>query len=59
MKAQQDTARNSWSGSGDEEAEAIWVEIKNRFKNIKFLGYEQFNTEAKVVAIIKEEKEIN
>ena len=59
MKAQQDTARSSWSGSGDEEAEAIWVEIKNRFKNIKFLGYEQFNTEAKVVAIIKEEKEIN
>ena len=59
MKAQQETARNSWSGSGDEEAEAIWVEIKNRFKNIKFLGYEQFNTEAKVVAIIKEEKEIN
>ena len=59
MKAQQETARNSWSGSGDEEAEAIWVEIKNRFKNIKFLGYEQFNTEAKVVAIIKEGKEIN
>ena len=59
MKAQQETARNSWSGSGDEEAEAIWVEIKNRFKNIKFLGYEQFNTEAKVVAIIKEEKEIS
>ena len=59
MKAQQDTARSSWSGSGDEEAEAIWVEIKNRFKNIKFLGYEQFNTEAKVVAIIKEEKEIS
>jgi len=52
MNLQKETARKSWSGSGEKETDTIWLKLKEREGETPFLGYEQYNSEAIVKSIV-------
>ena len=61
MNLQKETARKAWSGTGDKETDSTWISIKERQGEVKFLGYENSQTNTKVNSIVinnKEEKEV-
>ena len=58
MKLQKETARKSWSGSGDKATDEIWLELKEREGEITFLGYENFSAKSKVKSIVVDGKEV-
>ena len=53
MEGQRDMARAAHKGSGDTAVGKIWFELKEKFGATKFLGYDEDESEAKVLAIIK------
>tara|TARA_Y100001934_G_scaffold9904_1_gene12929 strand:+ start:3 stop:2012 length:2010 start_codon:yes stop_codon:yes gene_type:complete len=59
MNLQKETARQAWSGTGDQEADSTWIDIKEREGNVKFLGYEITQTNSKVTSIVINNKEKN
>jgi alanyl-tRNA synthetase len=61
MNLQKETARQAWSGSGDKEADTIWIDISERESEIKFVGYESFSSYSRVQNIVvkgQEKKEV-
>ena len=58
MNLQKETARKSWSGSGDKATDEIWLELKEREGEITFLGYENFSAKSKVKSIVVDGKEV-
>ena len=59
MKSQKEKARASWSGSGETADSSIWFNISQEFGSTEFLGYETEESEAKVLAIVCEGKEVS
>jgi alanyl-tRNA synthetase len=51
MDRQRAKARESWKGSGDSQAEAIWFPLREKHGPTEFLGYEMKSSEGVVQAI--------
>jgi alanyl-tRNA synthetase len=58
MKEQREKARENWAGSGEAATEKVWFPIKERFGATDFLGYATERAEAKLLAIVKNGKEV-
>ncbi|WP_026986501.1 alanine--tRNA ligase [Fodinicurvata fenggangensis] len=58
MERQRETARKSWSGSGETVAEALWFDLHEKHGATEFLGYETETAEGVVQAIVVEGKEV-
>jgi alanyl-tRNA synthetase len=52
MEKQRNRGKENWSGSGEVSEEKIFFELKEKFGETKFLGYENLNAKAKVLAVI-------
>jgi len=59
MTSQKEKARASWTGSGETTDAAIWFNISQEFGSTEFLGYATEESEAKVLAIVCEGKEVS
>jgi alanyl-tRNA synthetase len=58
MERQRAKARESWKGSGDAAAEAVWFPLRDKVGPTEFLGYETETAEGVVKAIVKDGKEV-
>jgi len=58
MNLQKDTARKSWSGSGDKETDEIWLKLKEREGDNTFIGYENMSAESNIKSIVMDGKEV-
>lgn len=56
MLEQRERARKSWVGSGESKVDNIWFNIKNEFGSTEFLGYTFDTIEAKVIALVQDNK---
>jgi len=52
MEKQRETARKSWTGSGEAATEKVWFEIKEKTGVTEFLGYDKERAEAQVLALV-------
>jgi alanyl-tRNA synthetase len=59
MTSQKEKARASWTGSGETTDAAIWFNISQEFGSTEFLGYGTEGSEAKVLAIVCQGKEVS
>ncbi|HLD95244.1 MAG TPA: alanine--tRNA ligase [Alphaproteobacteria bacterium] len=51
MNAQKQTARESWSGSGDQKKATHWIELSNTFSSCKFQGFETLEARGALKAL--------
>src|SRR4029079_18261523 len=58
MEKQRQTARASWTGSGDAGAQAAWFPIRERHGATEFLGYDTDTAEGVVTALMRDGKEV-
>ena len=58
MNLQKDTARKSWSGSGDKATDEIWLKLKEREGDNTFIGYENMSAESNVKSIVMDGREV-
>lgn len=58
MEQQKETARKSWAGSGDTGTSKIWFELFDKLGPTEFLGYASTTAEGKILAIVKDGKEV-
>lgn len=58
MENQREMARAAWSGSGEKAVGSLWFELKEKLGAVKFLGYEQNEAEAEILAIVKDGAEV-
>jgi alanyl-tRNA synthetase len=58
MNLQKDTARKSWSGSGDKATDEVWLKLKEREGDNTFIGYENMSTNSSVKSIVMNGKEV-
>ncbi len=54
MAEQKAKARAAWSGSGQKVTDQIWFDIKDEHEATEFLGYSTVQSEAQVVALVKD-----
>jgi alanyl-tRNA synthetase len=59
MEGQRDMARASHKGSGDTATGKIWFELKEKLRPIEFVGYENNRSNAKILAIVKNESPVS
>jgi len=59
MKEQKDRARKSWKGTGDKEDQKKWFQITENLTSTEFIGYEQDESESKIISLIKNDTETN
>ena len=58
MAEQKEKARRAWSGSGDSKTETIWLDLSQALEPTEFLGYGSDAAEAVVIALVRENTEI-
>ena len=58
MEKQRAEARANWSGSGQEETEAVWFDLRNEHGATEFVGYQSTFAEGQVLAIVKDGKPV-
>jgi len=59
MKEQQERAKKSWSGgSGEQKVADIYLKLASSIKS-EFIGYDELSVESEVMAIIKDDKEVD
>ncbi len=51
MELQRARARKNWSGSGEEKEDNLFFDLKEKYGETKFLGYESTTAKAKILAI--------
>lgn len=56
MTGQRDKARNAWAGSGAEALAPIYRTLKEEQGDTEFLGYDETESDAVIVAIVKDGK---
>ena len=56
-KTATETARKGWKGSGQTDV-TLYTQLKKKLGNIPFKGYETLSVNAKVLALLKEGKEV-
>jgi alanyl-tRNA synthetase len=54
MEVQKTEARKSWSGSGDNFEEKVWLEQVSTIPATDFIGYDGLDIDAKVLMIVKD-----
>ena len=59
MEAQKETARRSWSGSGEAATETIWLDLAQNLDATEFLGYTAEVSQAVVLALVDGNTEID
>ena len=59
LEKQRERARASWKGSGEKEVSPLFNQLISDVKETEFLGYETLEAEAKVLAIIKDNKTVD
>ena len=59
MAEQKKRAKENWVGSGDVRNSKIYFDIKEKIVPTEFVGYNKNTTMGKILAIIKDEKEVN
>lgn len=59
MEQQKAKARESWKGSGDAAAAAIWFPLREKLGATEFLGYETESAEGVVAALVRDGKEVS
>jgi alanyl-tRNA synthetase len=59
MKESRELAKKNWKGSGDAAVEDIWFGIRDKLGATEFLGYETNQAEGVVLALLKNNKEVN
>jgi alanyl-tRNA synthetase len=52
MKQQREMARKTWAGSGGEAIEGLWFDVKTKIGDVDFIGYENLEAKATIVALI-------
>jgi alanyl-tRNA synthetase len=58
MEHQRDTARASWTGSGEAATETVWFAVREQHGATEFLGYETERAEGVVAALVRDGKEV-
>ncbi|MBN8919129.1 MAG: alanine--tRNA ligase, partial [Rhizobiales bacterium] len=58
MQRQRETARASWTGSGEAATEDLWFSLRERIGATEFLGYETETAEGAVAALVQEGREV-
>ncbi len=58
MNQRKEEARKSWKGSGSSAINNIWFDLKDKFGATEFVGYNTDRTEAKILSILSDDKEI-
>ncbi|OFW80373.1 MAG: alanine--tRNA ligase [Alphaproteobacteria bacterium RIFCSPLOWO2_01_FULL_40_26] len=53
MELQRERAKANWKGSGEVAEEKIFFDLKEKFGETKFLGYETLSTKAKILAVLE------
>jgi alanyl-tRNA synthetase len=56
MEEQRNRARKNWAGSGEESEDKLFFDLKEKFGETKFLGYEKLETKAKILEILDNPK---
>lgn len=59
MDKQKQLARAAWAGSGEAGFEKVWFELKEQHGSTEFLGYTTLESEAVVLAFVKDGKLVN
>src|SRR5215213_6038246 len=59
MERQRETARASWTGSGEAATETVWFGLREKTGATEFLGYETETAEGVVAALVKDGKEVD
>jgi alanyl-tRNA synthetase len=59
MERQRETARASWTGSGEAATETVWFGLRDKAGATEFLGYETETAEGVVAALVKDGKEVD
>jgi alanyl-tRNA synthetase len=52
MEKQRNRGKENWAGSGENKEENIFFDLKEKFGETKFLGYENLHASAKILAIL-------
>lgn len=58
MARQRDQARSAWAGSGEEALAPVYRVVRDRAGATRFVGYETLTHSARIVAIIRDGKEL-
>jgi alanyl-tRNA synthetase len=58
MERQRDTARASWTGSGEAATETVWFAVREKNGPTEFLGYETERAEGVVSGLVRDGKEV-
>ena len=58
MAEQRARARAAHKGSGDTKVSEVWFDLKDRLPATEFIGYENTRTDAQLMAIVKDGKEV-
>jgi alanyl-tRNA synthetase len=58
MERQKAEARKAWAGSGDMATEKVWFELHEQTGASEFLGYTSEQAEAKILALVKNGKQV-
>ena len=58
MQKQKEMAKKAWVGSGDIKNSKVYFEIKEKIAPTEFLGYEKNTASGKILALIKDGKEV-
>lgn len=58
MQKQKEMAKKAWVGSGDVKNSKVYFEIKEKIAPTEFLGYEKNTASGKILALIKDGKEV-
>ena len=53
MEKQRNRGKENWSGSGENKEDNLFFNLKEKFGETKFLGYETLSAKAKVLALIQ------
>jgi alanyl-tRNA synthetase len=59
MTRQRDMAREAWTGSGQVAAAGEWFAIRDRLGPIQFVGYEDIEITAELIALVEDGREID
>jgi alanyl-tRNA synthetase len=58
MERQRETARASWTGSGEAATEALWFGLRDKVGPTEFLGYDTERAEGVVKSLIKDGRQV-
>ncbi len=58
MERQRAAARKAWAGSGEAKTEQVWFDLREKLGATDFLGYATEVAEGKVLALLKDGKEV-